>query len=359
MDRLKLLDAGLRAFDARLPDVAPPLCVATRYRASSCRRCLDVCPGDAIEPSPWLRVEPDRCSSCGACAARCPTGALSFGARADLLREQCAAAASRHNRVITLACRFVAGDARGDGATVVVLPCLGGLSAADLIGAAAAGVVGATLLCGDCESCSDRLAGASLGTTVEIARETVDALGCGFTVDCLDRPSHTSIADPTSSGLSRRDLFSFLARGARRTAAEGLATERRTVSDLHAQAGPPTSHRRLLADLDKLSLGCRERPTVIPRALPLGALVVSEGCNGCGLCARYCPHGALVVRDGSLSFDRCLCTSCGLCVEVCPFGAMALGSDKMPREWSLSSPQPVGDAQGSRAGLTEQPPHLP
>ena len=75
MDRLKLLDAGLRAFDARLPDVVPPLCVVTRYRASSCRRCLDVCPGEAIQVSPWLQVEPDHCSSCGACAAVCPTGA--------------------------------------------------------------------------------------------------------------------------------------------------------------------------------------------------------------------------------------------------------------------------------------------
>lgn len=327
MDRLKLLDAGLRAFDARLPDVRPPLCVATRYRASSCRRCLDVCPGNAIQRSPWLRVEAESCSSCGACAVRCPTGALGFGARTGLLREHFAPAAGGGQRVITLACRFVAFDATSDVATAVVLPCLGGLSAADLIGAAAAGVAAAALLRGDCESCADRPAGESLDATVAIARETLAALGCGFTVDCRDRPSRTSAAEPTAPGLSRRDLFSFVTRGARRTAAEGLAPEMRTVADLHAQAPPPTSHRRLLADLERLSQGCAERPAVMPRALSLGTLTIDECCNGCGLCARYCPHRALVVRDSRPSFHRSLCTDCGLCVEVCPFGAIAISSD--------------------------------
>ena len=110
MDRLKLLDAGLRAFDARLPDVVPPLCVVTRYRASSCRRCLDVCPADAIAPVAVAAGRARPLQSCGACAAVCPTGALDFGTRAAALRERFAAAAGCGDRRITLACRFVGRD---------------------------------------------------------------------------------------------------------------------------------------------------------------------------------------------------------------------------------------------------------
>ena len=338
MDRLKLLDAGLRAFDARLPDAVPPLCVVTRYRASSCRRCLDVCPTDAIAPSPWLRVEPDRCTSCGACAAVCPTGALDFGTRAAALRERFAAAAGCGDRRITLVCRFVGRDGPGDsdGREVVAMSCLGGLSAADLIGAAAAGVAGATLLRADCESCSDRSAGVYVAATVELVAETVAALSCAFTISCREMPGDLAAPVAASGELSRRDLFAFMGRGVRRAAAEGLRCEKRSVSDLHAQVESPASHRQLLPDLDKLGQGHKERSSALPAALPLGTLVASERCNGCGLCTRYCPHRALELHDGALLFDRSLCSGCGLCVEVCSSTALAVGPQSMPLRWSLA-----------------------
>ena len=338
MDQLRLLDAGLRAFDASLPDVVPPLCVVTRYRASSCRRCLDVCPSAAIQVSPWLQVEPDRCSSCGACAAVCPTGALDFATRAAALRERLAAVAGSGDRHITLVCRFVGGDAlgEGDGRAVVVVSCLGGLSAADLIGAAAAGVAGVTLLRADCESCSDHFAGANVAATVELVGETVTALGCDFTISWREMPGDLAAPGPTSGRLSRRDLFSFVGRGVRRAAAEGLRSEKRTVADLHAQAEPPVSHRHLLSDLDRLGQGHKQRSTALPAALPLGTLAASERCDGCGLCTRYCPHRALVLCDGGLLFDRSLCSGCGLCVEICPLTALAVGPQTIPVEWSLA-----------------------
>lgn len=327
MDRLKLLDAGLRAFDARLPDVTPPLCVATRYRASSCRRCLDVCPADAVEPSPWLRVEPDRCTSCGACAAVCPTGALVFSMRSELLRGRFAELARRAPRQATLVCRF-AGDEEGGGgnggdrAATVVLSCLGGLSAADLVGAAALGLDGVTLTSGDCEGCRDRQAGMAAQRAVGAADAALAALGRGLAVERRRAPGDGSAAAPAAPGLSRRDLFSFLSRGARRATAEGLAPERRTVGDLHVQAPPPVAHARLLDDLDHLGGGGAADAAPLPAALPLATVLATGDCTGCGLCARYCPHGALVLADGVLSCDSSRCTGCGLCSEACPPAAL-------------------------------------
>ncbi len=299
MDRLKLLDAGLRAFDARLPDAVPPLCVVTRYRASSCRRCLDVCPGDAIEPSPWLRVEPERCTSCGACAAVCPTGALAFAARSEAVRARFAEAGRRGQRRATLACRVAghdageAGEAGEDDGDTVVVTCLGGLSAADLIGAAAAGLAGVTLVSGDCEACRDRVAGEAVEAAVETAGETLAAIGCGLAVE-----RRRALGDASASrggaaapGLSRRDLFSFLARGARRATAEGLAPQRRTVGDLHGQAPPArrpgaAARRSRRAGLGRrVACACR----CLPAALPLACSSQGRAATAAA-CARGTAH---------------------------------------------------------------------
>ena len=40
-------------------------------------------------------------------------------------------------------------------------------------------------------------------------------------------------------------------------------------------------------------------------------------CTQCGICARECPEGAIVV-NGAYVIDEDKCTRCGVCVEVCP-----------------------------------------
>lgn len=379
MDRLRLLDAGLRAFDARLPDAVPPLCLVTRYRGSSCRRCLAVCPGDAIATSPWLQVDPERCTSCGACAAVCPTGALAYPARAGELRARLTEAQGAGHRVVTVTCGLAAragrddalgeaapgepsggaalgeaasGDAQaapGEAATAtVVVACLGGLSAADVVAAAAAGCAALRLESADCDACRERVAGAAVEAAVEVAAETLAALGRELRVTRHRLPvpadgagDAAPAAAPAAVGLTRRDLFTFLSRGARRTASEGLAPERRGVADLHGQAPPPASHRRLLDDLRALGAGVAARGVDLPGALPLATLAAAPNCTGCGLCARYCPHGALALADGALTCDSSLCTGCGLCAEACPPAALELTPATVSPGGAVSGPSAI------------------
>jgi len=44
---------------------------------------------------------------------------------------------------------------------------------------------------------------------------------------------------------------------------------------------------------------------------------LKKKCLGCGRCAKVCPTGAHVFRDGTHSLNHELCNACGKCVEAC------------------------------------------
>ena len=52
-----------------------------------------------------------------------------------------------------------------------------------------------------------------------------------------------------------------------------------------------------------------------------GAVTVrgcTQGCIGCGICLKICPHDAIKIEKNLAVIDYSLCTSCGLCAAVCP-----------------------------------------
>ncbi len=235
MDRLKLLDASLRAFDTRLPDVIPSLCLATRYRSSSCRSCLDVCPAEALVTSPWLELDADTCRSCGACAAVCRTGALDYDFRSSALRTEYEARTTTDSHAAALACLHV-DPAEVEGETCVV-PCLGGLSAADLIAAAALGVEQIHLVSGDCRECPDATAETALDLAVSVAGETMTALNQPLVIERTRLRGHEPGAAATSPTVSRRGLLRYVVRGLERAVAErGRAARSGALDQCAAQA---------------------------------------------------------------------------------------------------------------------------
>jgi len=51
---------------------------------------------------------------------------------------------------------------------------------------------------------------------------------------------------------------------------------------------------------------------------PEKAYVISDLCDGCGVCVPICPVNAISIVEGKAKIDPFQCTGCGACISVCP-----------------------------------------
>ena len=58
------------------------------------------------------------------------------------------------------------------------------------------------------------------------------------------------------------------------------------------------------------------------------AVIDSEKCAGCGICADVCPAGAIEVNEQAVVNDE-VCTGCAICVTECPNEAIILAQKKV------------------------------
>ena len=77
MSGLSRILGAAEAFKAPSVVVVARLCTHRHHQASSCSRCVDVCPAQAMTVSAeGASVDTLSCADCGACVSACPTGAL-------------------------------------------------------------------------------------------------------------------------------------------------------------------------------------------------------------------------------------------------------------------------------------------
>jgi ferredoxin len=275
-----------------------------------CRRCLDVCPADAIESVEGaIQINSNLCQGAGACSTTCPTGALTYRQprRSDTLevlrdRITTSLGSGGTGRPVVVFLDDRIDPARFAHWPAHVLPI-------ELIEVGSVGmeVWFAALALG--ASAVRILRGPGLATGVErtldgqldIARTILE--GLGFPADAL---CWITLAQDPLEGQALPDLPPL---------ASIEAKSKRGV---------------LYAALDALRAVApiQEDWIAVRDGAPFGQIHVdAESCTTCLACAFTCPTRALAGSGDAiprLNFVEAACVQCGLCSVACPEGAITL-----------------------------------
>lgn len=298
-----------------LPEFHTARCTRYRYRYSSCRRCAEACPHDAVALlDEGIRLDAARCQNCALCTTACPTAALGADnlPRLDLLRR-----AIKTDR-FSFACApsGLAADA--------VVPCLGAVDSAMMAYLAKRRIAVELRGSHHCAQCVHGAKGeAQLATHLEAADalEQAAAPEDWLAATLADAPGQVEVTTGFRAG--RRQLFRrLIGRGIDEVARAAVPPDVQPVEEKAIRAGPwfVPEMRELLQIVCKRKDGepCRIGPIT---ALPLMDIRLKRGCTACEACFRVCPTGAMQIREDdeswNLAFAIDRCVGCGACLEVC------------------------------------------
>ena len=324
-------------------------CVAVRNRNATCRACMRICPFGAVKVAAnELTLDPAACVGCGACAAACPTQALIARDPSDsALSDACKSLAGKEGEC-AIACARSASKRLADPDRYVEVSCLARVDEALLIEAAAAGARDIVLVDGTCSTCKHGPCTQDVDDIIAQANGLLECQGAPALVRRSSAfPEQLIVEDAAGRfGSTRRGFLSDAASAARETA---VTAARTTVANelglkegevsigerLRVGAGGSLPriqvprHMRLLDAFDALGEPCAERL----ETRRLGVVSIdSLRCNSCGMCAVFCPTGALSRNPDDkpsdplrvLEFTAADCINCRMCCDVCWKGAITL-----------------------------------
>ncbi len=289
-DALRIVDGQLKLHVpacTTMPVMVAKRCMRHLHQASSCKRCLEACPSDALRiVDGQLKLHVPACTGCGFCASVCPTEALLMPTP-DVTTETQAYAAAKASGILVVSC---ADCAKKRGLTV---PCLHSLDFSRLVDAVAKGVTTIELVRGNCDKCPKCIPGTSLIDTCQ----TLEAFAGQFE-KTLSVVLETSTKDVD---LSRRRFFGGLLRradiGTKPASPDVVADVKATATETSQRL--PASRERLVEALRTLSSGHTEALDTSGAARFFVAPVIEQtACTACGICAEVCPTKALTMETG-------------------------------------------------------------
>lgn len=328
-------------------------CVSVRNRNSTCRKCVHICQTQAIEVSAnEIHLDASLCMACGACTSVCPTEALVPLKPTDAeLSRAAAKAASMLEGHAVFACARISSKHLADPSLYAEVPCLARMEESILLSLVAHGANRVTLVDGVCDTCKYRSCVPSINDTVTFVNELIEAQGGNVRVERVSEFPQVLLADDTRGlfGSTRRGFFADAAGAAKETAMAAARTTieqelgykpkkesigsrlRVTESGTMPQLEMPR-HDVTINAMDAIGFPVVER---IESRRFASVSIDATKCNACGMCAMFCPTGALK-RDETddvssdikqLEFTACECVQCGLCRDVCWKGALSVSSE--------------------------------
>ncbi len=76
--------------------------------------------------------------------------------------------------------------------------------------------------------------------------------------------------------------------------------------------------------LKNLGMGCASREGKLAQHSNIAPSVKKKSCVGCGLCVKWCQHGAITMVGDKAEIISKSCVGCAECILVCPKGAIVI-----------------------------------
>lgn len=299
----------------------PDICAHGARGINGCRRCLDVCPADALTTlGEKISVETHLCHGMGSCSSACPTGALSYAYpnRVDTL--------NRLRRTIT--------EFRTKTQQTPEVVFFGGESdfaeAVDFLSRIPDQVI--PWRCEEAGSAGPEIwlsaiAYGARSITVLTTSQTPPSVS--VSVKRQAREVNAILAGLAWPEDTVRVVLATEESGPQWSSADALPKGESPDFKPATYAGIDNKRAVLRAAIDHLVGQAADVPQEIPLpgGTPFGEVQVDkEKCTLCMGCVAVCPAGALLDNKERpcLSFIEWNCVQCGLCENTCPENAVSL-----------------------------------
>lgn len=308
---------GLKIFTTLLEqgqiEVDSTRCLHSRYKNSSCTKCVDVCPEDAISLKKEFAFSISHCQECMNCISVCPTGV--FWDRKTVQRYE----SITKRPTVMFSC-----NKQGNSREHVLFSCLKHLKPTHLLyGLVHSEEVNILLDEAECRSCSSYQTG-----VVEYVKELIEEVNRISIIENRDVILQGKENLDRSSGsmevMTRKQLFEMLKN---RTVSSTIEPLIPNVVRKDGKGKLTLHHEERLLNslLDKY--GCADLD-ISGELFNKAKVKVKDNCDGCGKCSLFCPTGSLSAETKNgifyLSQKVETCLNCGLCKESCSYKAIEL-----------------------------------
>lgn len=333
----------------------PERCVQVRNRNAHCKRCEEVCKTDALSiEDNKISISASACVNCGACASVCPTEALvALNPTRMSVVDRCSNLEPLDSSEIAgdpftyIICARMAAKKNVSTHDCAVVPCLAFVDEALIVDTIAKHKSDLMLVDAQCATCKYGWNDPHIQAVLDQANALLETSGSAYlAVRMHEAPAVLCDRDEQARfGEDRRNFFSSAVSEVKQTAISaaqqtiqnklGMQSRDSIYQTLRVGQNntlpqyPMARHMQLLDGLDAFQPDPDARYET-----PLFARVTIDPalCNGCGMCAMFCPTGALsvatTIEDSdspkSMDFLACECVNCGLCADVCFKKALTL-----------------------------------